>query len=135
MKNNYLKSFAEKTKNRFIDLPIYKKLLLIIGILTFTMSCFSLIAIEVTSHSNQKLLYSSISSLMGSSSTEISDQLTDTVELTQSMLSNMNLQNMLVELKETKDEAENLSPYTNLYQELSTLVYDYYYTYPSKNIF
>lgn len=134
MKNNYLKSFAEKTKNRFIDLPIYKKLLLIIGILTFTMSCFSLIAIEVTSHSNQKLLYSSISSLMGSSSTEISDQLTDTVELTQSMLSNMNLQNMLVELKETKDEAENLSPYTNLYQELSTLVYDYYYTYPSKNI-
>lgn len=134
MKNNYLKSFAEKTKNRFINLPIYKKLLLIIGILTFTMSCFSLIAIEVTSHSNQKLLYSSISSLMGSSSTEISDQLTDTVELTQSMLSNMNLQNMLVELKETKDEAENLSPYTNLYQELSTLVYDYYYTYPSRNI-
>lgn len=134
MKNKYIKSFTEKIKSRFIDLPIYKKLLLIIGILTFTMSCFSLIAIGLTSHSNQRLLYSSISSLMSSSSTEISDQLTDTVELTQSMLSNMNLQNMLAELKETEEESKNLSPYTNLYQELSTLVYDYYYTYPSKNI-
>ena len=134
MKNDHLKSFAGKTKNRFTNLPIYKKLLLIFGTLTFTMSCFSLTAIELTSHNNQKLLYSSISSLMSSSSTEISDQLTDTVELTSSMLSNMTLQNMLSKLKETENEAENLSPYTNLYQELSTLVYDYYYTYPSRNI-
>lgn len=135
MNRHRLSTFISRLRNRFTDFPIYRKLLLIMGALVFTLLCSALTAIELTSHNNQKLLYSSVSSLMSSSATEISDQLTDAAELSQSILSNRDLQNILAELKETNTGSGTLSAtYTNLYQELSTIVYDYYYMYPSQNI-
>lgn len=119
---------------KFADLPIYQKFLLIISLLTLTLLCTAFTAIEISSRSNEDLLYSSVSSLMSNSSNEISDQITDAVSLTQSMLADTDLQSTLSELKDSHAGTDMLSPYTNLYQDLSTLVYNYYYSYPSRNI-
>lgn len=124
----------KRLKYRFMNLPIYRKLLLLVGILTLTLLTAALTAVQLTFLSDQKLLYSSVSSLMNNSAAEISGQISDSVELTQSMLSNPALQAALCQLKDSPPSAPALSPYTNLYQELSTLIYDYYYSYPSKNI-
>lgn len=119
---------------RFLNLSIYKKLLLIMGILTLTLLLTALTAVQLTFAVNQKLLYSSISSLMRNSAREISSQISDSVELTQSMLSNPDLQSDLSRIKDSDSSITPVSSSPNFYQNLSKLIYDYYYTYPSKNI-
>lgn len=120
-------------KKNFDNLPIYKKLLLMISVLTITLLTFSMISIHITFQSNQKLLYSAVSSLMNNSAVEISDQISTAIDMTRSMLSNQKLQEFLSEIKDSPSEHSE-SSYINSYQELSKILYDYYYIYPNDNI-
>lgn len=120
-------------RKKFGDLPIYKKLLLMISTLTLTLLIVSLTAIQVTFQNNQKLLYSAISSLINTSAGKISDQISASVDMTQSMLSNQTLQKALSQIKDSQTDAP-VTSFSNSYQDLSSVLYDYYYSYPTDNI-
>lgn len=120
-------------RRKFGDLPIYKKLLLMISTLTLTLLIVSLTAIQVTFQNNQKLLYSAISSLINTSAGKISDQISASVDMTQSMLSNQTLQKALSQIKDSQTDSP-VTSFSNSYQDLSSVLYDFYYSYPTDNI-
>lgn len=127
-------NFFKRQRQKYINLPIYNKLVIIFGCLALSLLIVALIAIEITFQSNQKLLYSALSSLMENSAFQISAQITSSVDLTQSMLANEDLQHNLSELKDV-DLTEQATPsFENIYPDISKIIYEYFYSFPSKNI-
>lgn len=119
----------------FDNLPIYKKLLIMISTLTATLLVVSLISIQITFKSNQRLLYSAVSSLINNSASEIQDQISMAIDMTHAMLSNQMLQKSLSQIKDSQSDSNHpISSYANSYQELNKVLYDYYYAYPNDNI-
>lgn len=122
-----------KIKQNYINLPIYKKLLIIFGFFSLILLTVFFTVIQYTFINSQNLLYSSISSLMKNPAAEISRQIDIAKDLSQNLLSNSVIQNSLSTLKDSGDIA-NVNPYTHTYSNISEVIYDYYYSYQTNCI-
>lgn len=109
-------------KSHYINAPIYQKLVVIFGILSLCLFSVSLLAIQYTFLNGQKLLYSSISSLMKNPAEEIQRQISYSKDLSQTLLSHATIQNSLSDLKDSGIAVEDAS-YSSAYSNISNIMY------------
>ncbi len=94
------------------------------------MSAASLIGTNLTSRSNEELLYKTIAGSLSYSATDISNRLTNIQTMSSMVLSNSIIQGSLEIIKDSNDYIDR----TNAYQELYRLIPDYYESFKSNNI-
>lgn len=107
------------------NLPLKKKFYAILLLCILIISSMSFISISIVSWSYKKLLYQSIAAYLSYSTAEISSQLKNINTMADLFLADANVQNNLIQLKDTSNQALQTTAYQNLYNILN----DYYYNF------
>lgn len=113
----------ESIRRRYNDWPIKSKLVSIILIGLFMMSCVCLTGLQVANHSNQQFLYQTLASSLSYSAKELRDSFKAIETLSFHVATDMTVQEHLAMLKEAPDDIVVRS---NAFRQLNTSLLHYY---------
>lgn len=121
---------SSKLRKRIANLSLKNKIFSITLISIFLMSSAAFAGIQITSASNKKLLYNTIAGSLSYSATDISNRLGNIETMSYMILSNPSIQHNLEIIKDSEDYISR----TQAYQDLSSLISEYYQNFKANNI-
>ncbi len=123
-------SIKTLVSEHILNMPLKQKFLGISVLNILMIAISALIGIELTTISNQKLLYKTIAGSLSYSATDISNKLNNVETMSGMILADSSVQDALAVVKDSHEPIER----TNAYQVLNASVPDYFQTFKKNNI-